>query len=283
MSIGWVFSRKRGYTRTEQSLALLARHQHSLSNLVIRPATLTNPIPMNLRKHAILAAVLLLSAVGLITAPAQTVPESATPSPSGKGEVLILNPFTVNSEHDYGYRKTSSITTSRIGVSMYESPQAVEIISGELLNDLGLNSVRQAFDYTSSVTSNKQETFQSGTYKLRGFELPQSINRVNLAQNSNGPGYTTNDNIERIEIAKGPVGLFYGNNSPNGLANIVTKRPEGVNKTKVELDAGSLGYQKALVDTQAVVSKEYGLSSRVIASVSKSNALPPHQTPDSLG
>ncbi|NOT96874.1 MAG: TonB-dependent receptor plug domain-containing protein, partial [Nitrospira sp.] len=222
---------------------------------------------MNPKKYAILVAAL-LATVGPAASLAQTAPE-ASPD-SHKDEIIILNPYTVKSERDYGYRKLSSVTASRIGVSMFESPQAVEIISGELLSDFGFNSIRQAFDYTSSVTANKQEVFQDSTYKLRGFVMPQFINGVAVAPNSSHGGYTSNDNVERVEVAKGPVGLFYGNSSPNGVANFVTKRPENINRTKIELSAGSYNYSKALVDTQAVLSKEHGLSYRLIASINES-------------
>ncbi len=69
-----------------------------------------------------------------------------------------------------------------------------------------------------------------------------------------GPGYFTSDNVDRIEIAKGPVGLFYGNSAPSGVSNTITKRPQYVNRSQVEISAGSYGYEKAVVDTQLAFS-----------------------------
>lgn len=225
---------------------------------------------MNLKKCLSNLGAVILAAFALSQVAVLAQQNTSTPPAKEEGEVTVLSPFIVKSERDSGYRKLSSVVTSRIGVSIYEAPQAIEIISGELLSDLGLNSVRQAFDYSSSVTSNSQEVFQGGTFKLRGFDLPNYINGVSVATLPNGPGYNSNDNIERIELAKGAVGLFYGNTTPNGVANYITKRPENINRTKIELGAGSFGNQKALVDTQTVVSKEYGLAYRLIASASKS-------------
>lgn len=203
------------------------------------------------------------------TLPAALHAQAAVPAPVQEQITFTLDPFTVSTTRDRGYRKASTITTSRIGVSIYEAPQAVEIISGELLSDVGFTSIRQAFDYSSSVTANKQEVFQSGTFKLRGFELPQYINGIAVAQTASGPGYTATDNVERIELAKGAVGLFYGNSAPNGVANIVTKKPGFINRTQIEIGGGNFDTQKALVDTQAVISKEHGLAYRIIASAAK--------------
>ena len=201
---------------------------------------------------------------------ASSAVEAQTTAAPAKEETIVLSPFTVVTAKDSGYRKLSSVTTSRIGVSLYEAPQAIEIISGELLRDLGYNSIREVYDYTSSVTVNKQETRQNGSFKLRGFQLPNFINGVQVAANSNGPGFVSTDNVDRVELAKGPVGLFYGNSSPNGVSNTVTKRPENVNRTITEVSVGSYGLLKGMVDTQSVVSRQYGIAYRLIAAANNS-------------
>ena len=228
------------------------------------------PKTQTMKSHRTLLTIL----AGWIASATITVAQTTTPAPasstSSREEAIVLSPFQVSTIKDNGYRKLSSVTTSRVGVSLYEAPQAIEIISGELLHDMGYNSIREVYDYTSSVTVNKQETRQNGSFKLRGFQLPQYINGVQVAANSNGPGYVSSDNVDRVEIAKGPVGLFYGNSSPNGVSNVVTKRPQNVNRTTIETTAGSNGLLKALVDTQAVVSREYGISYRLVAAADNS-------------
>jgi len=225
---------------------------------------------MHSKKIALLVAAI-LPTIGFLTGQAQTVPATTPPGAgSALDKAVVLDAFEVKSDRDYGYRKLTSITTSRIGVSITEAPQAIEIISGEMLHDLDLSSIRDAFNYSSSVTKNSQEVLQSGSFKLRGFPLPTFINGLAQPPGPSNPGYISNDNIERIEVAKGPVGLFYGNSAPNGVANIITKRPEFINRTKVDIGGGSYGYEKAVVDTQSVVSAEHGIAYRLIASANKS-------------
>ncbi|HEY4302764.1 MAG TPA: TonB-dependent receptor plug domain-containing protein [Candidatus Didemnitutus sp.] len=212
------------------------------------------------RNSALVAAI--LSTLGFVTAHAQTV-VAGNPATDN---VVVLDPFQVNTANDYGYRKLTSITTSRIGVSITEAPQAIEIISGEMLHDFDLSSIRDAFNYSSSITKNSQEVLQSGSYKLRGFQLPTFINGMAQPPGPSNPGYISDDNVERIEIAKGPVGLFFGNSAPNGVANIITKRPEMIDRTTVSLSGGSYGYEKAVLDTQAVVNRDLGIAYRMIVS-----------------
>ncbi len=221
-------------------------------------------------KNIVLVAVI-LPTLGLLSGQAQTAPASAPASAPSGDKTVVLDPFQVSGERDYGYRKLTSITTSRVGVSITEAPQAIEIISGEMLHDLDIGSIRDAFNYSASITKNSQEVLQSGSFKLRGFQLPTFINGLAQPPGPSNPGYLSNDNVERIEVAKGPVGLFYGNSAPNGVANIITKRPEFLNKTTVDISGGSLGYEKAVIDTQSVVSAQHGIAYRLIASADKSH------------
>lgn len=221
------------------------------------------------REKPVLLIATVLSMIGLTTARAQSSPATDSTTPASK--VVVLDPFQVSTAGDYGYRKLTSITTSRIGVSITEAPQAIEIISGELLHDFDVTSIRDAFNYSSSITKNSQEVLQSGSYKLRGFQLPTFINGMAQPPGPSNPGYLANDNVERIEVAKGPVGLFFGNSAPNGVANIITKRPQFVDTTTVSVSGGSYGYAKATFDTQSVLNKDLGIAYRLIAATDKSH------------
>ncbi|MBC8316478.1 MAG: TonB-dependent receptor [Desulfobulbaceae bacterium] len=49
----------------------------------------------------------------------------------------------------------------------------------------------------------------------------------------------TTDNIERIEIVRGPMSVLYGSNAAAGVINIITKKGTGVPKTTLGFEAGS--------------------------------------------
>ena len=52
--------------------------------------------------------------------------------------------------------------------------------------------------------------------------------------------HLTTDNIEQIEIVRGPQSPLYGANAMNGVVNIITKKGKGEPKVNYLIEAGSL-------------------------------------------
>jgi vitamin B12 transporter len=71
------------------------------------------------------------------------------------------------------------------------------------------------------------------------FNDPSSANRnANLAN-------LTTDNIERIEIVRGPMSVLYGSNATAGVVNIITKKGKGAPQSSVGFEGGSFDTWKA--------------------------------------
>lgn len=204
-------------------------------------------------------------------APEKKSSDAPSAAPGFLEDTLILKAFEVSSSKDRGYRKTNSVTTSRVGVSILEIPQAIQVISGELLDDFSVNRADDVFQYSSSVVSHQKEVRQANQFQMRGFSMPRYLNGMQINGSGNGASMY-NDNIDRVEIAKGAVGLFYGNSSPNGVANYITKRPRFIKQSTLTVGAGSYGYAKVVLDTEAVLSRRAGLAYRLIAAAGQQDA-----------
>ena len=224
--------------------------------------------PSSILCSRVLAWMLVGIAVCLATAPVVRAQVASTP-PTSKDiapeDVVQMNPFNVSTSQDYGYRKLGTVTSSRTGELVSQMPQAIEIISSELLNDFLANNGNAAFRYSSSVVVSENEVGQADVMNLRGFALPRYYNGVSLANSSSLVPVNIWDNIDRIEVAKGPVGLYYASSTPNGVANFITKKPEFINAASMTATYGSYEFQKVVVDDQhTLLNNKVGI--RVIAS-----------------
>lgn len=202
-----------------------------------------------------------------LAALAQAQPSGAglKPTTSNPNEPVVLNPFQVSEDNDHGYRKLSTVTSSRIGIPILNQPLAIEVVSGELLKDFSVTDDLAVFRYSSSATVIENDVGQANTVTMRGFNMPRYFNGVQYASAGGITTYLNMDNIDRVEIAKGAQGLFYGNSTPNGVANYITKKPQFTTATTLNLTSGTFKYNKAVLDTQGII-RENELAWRFISS-----------------
>ena len=109
-------------------------------------------------------------------------------------------------------------------------PQQVQIISGDILNQLGKVNFQDALDLAGGIA--RQNSFGGlwDSYAIRGFAGDENLPSGYLINGFNGGrGYSGNrdtSNIEAIEVLKGPGSALYGRGEPGGTINVVTKKPQ---------------------------------------------------------
>lgn len=161
-----------------------------------------------------------------------------------------LNPFVVESELDEGYRATAGTFATGFKTPIYQTPVNISIVTDELLGDVQIENLGEATSYMSGVTAYLQGQ-QGPEFIVRGFQTAWA--------NKNGVRrYSVNgsDNIERFEVLKGPMAVFYGRVAPGGLVNIVTKRPSFDKINGVELTYGSYDYKRIELESQGPILKD---------------------------
>jgi iron complex outermembrane recepter protein len=117
-----------------------------------------------------------------------------------------------------------TLAATRTDTPALEVPFSVDTVGGALLADRGLVTLTDALRTVSGANPVGGIGGFNTRFRLRGF----------VAQNNLRNGYrqgvawpvTEVQNIERIEVLKGPASMLYGRLEPGGAINIVTKQPD---------------------------------------------------------
>ena len=125
--------------------------------------------------------------------------------------------------------------------------QAVTVISGDDLRARGVERVSDALREVPGASLVQSGSFGAVTSLfLRGGESRYTKVLVDgVAVNSAG-GYfdfshLTTDNIERIEIVRGPASVLYGADAVSGVVQIFTRKPGAQNRASIGLRGGTYG------------------------------------------
>jgi vitamin B12 transporter len=180
----------------------------------------------------------LLVAVGLLTSSGLLADEQAK-SFTGQ-EVVVTATKTVNSIADAGGSSVTVITAEDIKNSGQQTVE--EVIKGTAGIDVVANGG------LGSTTSVFMRGADSGATLVLVDGVP-----VNDPSSSSRKADLANlmvDNIERIEVVRGPVSVLYGSNAMAGVINIITRRGSGAPKAYAGLEGGSFGTWKAYAGVQ---------------------------------
>jgi iron complex outermembrane receptor protein len=133
-----------------------------------------------------------------------------------------------------------------------ELPQAVQVISADLLQDVGVTKLESALDLASGVV--RQNSFGGlwDSFAIRGFAGDENVPSGYLVNGFNaGRGFSGRrdaSNIESIEVLKGPGSALYGRSEPGGTINIVTKKPKFDPEGSIELSGGRFNTYRVAAD-----------------------------------
>jgi outer membrane receptor for ferrienterochelin and colicins len=116
------------------------------------------------------------------------------------------------------------VTATRTGIEVKQVPMSVEVVTREEIDALDADHVIDILRFSTGVN------FYKNTM-IRGFEGKHSLVLIDGRRIASGPYggdpfWFSTDNIERIEIVRGPASSLYGSDALGGVINIITRRPK---------------------------------------------------------
>lgn len=168
------------------------------------------------------------------------------------------------------------VTGMKSGTPLIEMPQSVSVITSEQIRDQGVDNLAQALRYAPGVNGEPFGFEPRTTFiRLRGFDATTTgLYRDGLQLRN--PRFAVGYNIElygaeRVDVLRGPASVLYGQGSPGGLVNYVSKRPKPYTFGEAELELGSFDLVQGQFDVNAPLTDDGVLTGRLTGLVRDSD------------
>jgi iron complex outermembrane recepter protein len=155
-----------------------------------------------------------------------------------------------------GYVATQSATATKTATPLIETPQAVSVVTRDQIEAQAAQNLPQAVRYTSGVFS--ETTGADGRFEnvyIRGFLADQYLDSTKLLVGSFALPQIEIYNLERIEILHGPASVLYGQASPGGLIDMVSKRPTADPFNEIVFQAGNYDRIQGAFDSSGPIDR----------------------------
>lgn len=138
---------------------------------------------------------------------------------------------------DDSYAPQQATVAGKSPAPLIEIPQSVSVVTRQQIEDRNLFTIGEAVQTVAGVTVMPFDG-TNPDYRARGFVLDYAYDGVPSTFSSGVPEF---DLViyERIEVQRGPTGLFRGSGSPGGTINLIRKRGTDQLAVSGALSAGS--------------------------------------------
>lgn len=191
---------------------------------------------------------------------AQIALPSATPSASpAQPEV---HKITVQGVALSDYGANDAVTATKSDTPLLETPQTVNVIPRQLIEDQGDVTLSAALRNVGGV--NVSGTYRDfDIYSIRGFFGTGFTYLDGLALDRQVTFQEELFGLDRIEVVQGPASVLYGQNPPGGLVNLISKTPQKFDFTTLSLGGDTFGSFDAGLDSNLVLNQSGSIYGRV--------------------
>lgn len=200
---------------------------------------------------------------------------------SDKGLIFVVTPVTTSTQQPQTPDSSETqptqpstqddqpielvVTGTRFETPIEETPQSIQVIPRQVLEDRG---VVRLDEFTDNVSGIQRLTGGAGPgssgFIIRGFADDYETLRNGFR--SQGGFARDLANIDRVEVLKGPAAILYGSGFQSGTVNTITKKPLEDPLYEVKATVGSYAFYRGEVDFTGPLTESGSLLYRLNAS-----------------
>lgn len=164
------------------------------------------------------------------------------------------------------YTTGSTSSSTRLNLSLQETPQSITVLTRQRLDDQRLDNLPEALSATTgvivkpfSVGGDGPQIWARGS-TIRNYQIdgvPSSSSLSNYVQST--------ALYDRVEIVKGATGMMSGLGNPSATVNMIRKRPTDEPQAKISVEAGNWDRYGSMVDVAGSLTESGNLRGRFVA------------------
>ncbi|MFC6440861.1 TonB-dependent receptor [Bowmanella sp. JS7-9] len=144
------------------------------------------------------------------------------------------------------------VTAQKRVENMQEVPIAISAFSANTMKRIGVENINDLGNIAAGLETNVTSATQP-KYNIRGIKTNDfgigadpavAVYVDGVYAGRSGAALVNFNDVERVEVLKGPQGTLFGRNAAAGAIHIITKRPNQETEGELELSAGNHGHMK---------------------------------------
>ncbi|SDO62801.1 iron complex outermembrane recepter protein [Methylobacterium phyllostachyos] len=197
----------------------------------------------------------------------------AAPAPGGDTLAAIDVADLVGGTGDHGFVAGNTSTSDRLNIPLKENPRSVVGVTKDVIRTQGLTSILDAARNVSNVTVSNGAGQGQGiaSYSVRGFD----VQNVMIGGRIGPRGINVPiEDVERVDVIKGPTTDLTGVSLPGGGINIIPKVPSAEPIREAAIYLGSRFYRTLAFDLGGPVEGTENLTYRINVSGNTADTAP---------
>ncbi|USI75225.1 TonB-dependent siderophore receptor [Sphingomonas morindae] len=183
----------------------------------------------------------------LIAGAPGSVARAQDDDPAVRSMIIVTGTLPPDAERTDGVVARKTSTGTKTATPITQVPQAISVITRAQLDQQAVRSVGDGLRYSPGVFADSRVGGVLESVFLRGFggfaaaaTSPQFVDGLPLLKGGNWATQVIDPwPLERIEVLRGPASILYGQASPGGIVNMVSKRPDDGASREITLTTGN--------------------------------------------
>ncbi|WP_131107654.1 TonB-dependent siderophore receptor [Pseudomonas sp. Sample_10] len=164
-----------------------------------------------------------------------------------------------------GYVATRALSGTKTDTALIETPQSISVVTKDQMRAQGAESLNQILRYTAAVVPETRGSTASrlDQMTIRGFSPATYLDGLRMPGSRDASPQKDAFDLERVEVLRGPSSVLYGQASPSGVLNMVSKRPLDTPFHEIGIEYGTFNKKRTTFDTTGPLDDQGVYSYRV--------------------